>query len=660
MQIASTSASKYVLRDYQLEAVEAIKEKLTDARRTVLAMSCGCGKTFVAATVAADHSYVVVLSPLQAIAEQNLDRFGEVVPHVRLLVDSEGERDVKTLVKFMKTNKKWLLSATFKSADVIWEALNKSKKLENTIFIVDEFHGLSKPDILDPERPMNKLLESNARGLHLSATPRVYEIASENVNDKISKYFGETAYKIPLSEAIQRKLVTDYRVFCPLIGEEGQEQEVYSEVAGIKDASEQMLAKAMFLLRGMLDQGGRKAIAYFSSHAAVEAFYDVLTKVAVEYFGLGDFWSSAILSGDSRATRKDRLDKFTRHQGIAVICNVLILSEAIDVPACDCIFMGDPCHSRVRNVQRVCRANRLDPEHPNKIAKIFVWADQDDDLLEFVASLKEIDPDFCQKLSVLSRRYERTTSEKKEQLKIAIANSIKFCLKVREYQPSMTFEQRAMLKAQQLVAWVEDHDGQLPRMYAKGNEPAEERLGLFLNAYRMADRGTNTNVHTYSSVDGLLDAKLSGWRNAWEFKAMRQARRVVKWITDRHLQQLPNYLSTEPVEKELGAFLKNYRMALVGANKGKVQENVTNILDDGIPYWRAPLEFLGRAKALAYIAFNQQHQRKPNVEGDEVESVLATWISKYSRASYTGGTCCRRYSSIDQLLSSENFNCNAN
>ena len=241
------------------------------------------------------------------------------------------------------------------------------------------------------------------------------------------------------------------------------------------------------------------------SHAAVEAFNDVLTKVAVEYFGLGDFWSSAILSGDSKVTRKERLDKFAAHQGIAVLCNVLIISEGIDMPQAGCVFMGNPCHSKVRNVQRVCRANRLNPEHPNKIAKVFVWADQEDELLKFIALLKEIDTHFCQKVSVLSRRYERMTSGKKEQLQLATTDSVKLCVKMQEYRPVMTHERRALRRAQQLYQWVEERDGQLPRTYKKGKDKTEAKLTLFSSTHCMADRGTSATALSYPAVNQFLD-----------------------------------------------------------------------------------------------------------------------------------------------------------
>ena len=159
------------LRPYQLEAVASANVTLLEDNRAVIAACCGSGKTLIAANLASTYKRVVVLSPLKAYAEQNLVRFGVTLPlHKKLLVDSDGCRDVDALKKAME-EERCIISATFKSADVVNELLG-GYPTEDTLLIVDEFHNLSRSNLMDANDPFNQLLKSDKRILSLSATPR--------------------------------------------------------------------------------------------------------------------------------------------------------------------------------------------------------------------------------------------------------------------------------------------------------------------------------------------------------------------------------------------------------------------------------------------------------------------------------------------------------
>ena len=54
---------------------------------------------------------------------------------------------------------------------------------ENTLFIIDEFHNLSKTNISDKNDDIYKLLKSIRKILFMSATPRIYDIEYEEEND---------------------------------------------------------------------------------------------------------------------------------------------------------------------------------------------------------------------------------------------------------------------------------------------------------------------------------------------------------------------------------------------------------------------------------------------------------------------------------------------
>ena len=276
-----------VLRDYQREAVTAALRLLT-----VLNLSCGTGKTMCAATVAKAFNRVVVFSPTRVLSEQNLGVFSGALNRFSVLVDTDGCRDVQLLKGDLEVEEMWLVSATFKSADVVQATLGGLEDLSRTLIVIDEFHGLSRAQVTDETNPMNKILMSGVAILSMSATP--FDLEGETVD--YEELFGPMCYQMKMEAAIERGLITDYRVYIPLVHEVGDEDEIMRE-CGLDVVKKDTTAKCTFLLKGMLMKGARRCIVYLDTHDAIEDFYKVFERVAREYYGLGDgFWVSALTS----------------------------------------------------------------------------------------------------------------------------------------------------------------------------------------------------------------------------------------------------------------------------------------------------------------------------------------------------------------------------
>eukprot|EP00965_Chrysotila_dentata_P073895 2440630-Pleurochrysis_carterae.AAC.1 len=75
---------------------------------------------------------------------------------------------------------------------------------------------------------------------------------------------------------------------------------------------------------------------------------------------------------------------------MSVLTSVRILSEGVNLVKCDSVFLS--CTSTdtegIRCIQRMCRANRIDPDRPNKVAHCFVWAEDVDNTAVMLHSLK--------------------------------------------------------------------------------------------------------------------------------------------------------------------------------------------------------------------------------------------------------------------------------
>ena len=196
-----------------------------------------------------------------------------------------------------------------------------------TLFIIDEFHNLSGKDLTLATTPIFKILHSDFKILSLSATPRVFDLENHSAESDYDALFGPKAYSMKMSEAINKGIITDYQVFCPLITEEGDD-EVKAELS-VDVIDDQMLARAVFLCKGMLEYGARKCIVYLTTKEEVKEFYAVFTRVADQYFGIGPgLYCSAILADDAKEDRADRLNNFSQAADFAVLLSIKILNEA--------------------------------------------------------------------------------------------------------------------------------------------------------------------------------------------------------------------------------------------------------------------------------------------------------------------------------------------
>jgi superfamily II DNA or RNA helicase len=440
--------TKLVPFQYQKDAYCALKGK----HRTVLQMACGTGKTLVSILLSKDYKQNIIISPLKAYCEQNLERFKSQMPksYSMLIIDSDNDgRNIDTITDFIKKNSKLCIFVTYKSIDIINSLIN-NKLVKDYFIIIDEFHNISYQDIYldleddleedlddsvedfeedsdeeendsdeeendsdeddqdleNPERKntevretseMYKLLHSDSRIMFMSATPRLFGDDSDYSDDTEidNNIFGNIDYTFSMSDAIEQNRVCDYRIFVPTlhIAKETGIELIYNET-NIKDYDKELIIKSRYIIKGMMEMGSRKCIIYLQSQNECREMTKIIIEQCKHYFAITHN-CNYIISSDLREERKLKLKQFTDFDGYSFMCSVDILNECIDIPKCDSIFIAYPSKSKIKNIQRLCRANRKDKENPNKIANIFLWCDDyKDDLVDFISHIKEYDSKF--------------------------------------------------------------------------------------------------------------------------------------------------------------------------------------------------------------------------------------------------------------------------
>ena len=430
INILNTNKITLKPRDYQLDAYNLLKNK----NRTILQLPCGMGKTLISIMLSKDYNKVIVLSNLKAHCEQNKSRFEEQLKNYKtLLVQSDGTRDIEEVKKFINSYKKTCIFSTYKSLDIIM-AYFTSLESDSNIFsdfliIIDEFHNISYGDVYENiESPMYKLLNSKLNIMFMSATPRLFYKSNINDNNKDNeqdneedneqdneedneedneqdneiedieidnKIFGNIDYKYEMSLAIENKYVSDYEIFIPslVIKVNNNIDKIYDEMT-VKQFDKALSLKVRFLLKGCLEKGSKKCIIYNKSHQEANDMKIIINSMAYDYFAI-KHTCETILSTDKSNVRNNKLKQFIDTKDLAIICSVDILNECIDIPKCDSIFITYTSHSNIRNIQRLCRANRIDKDNIYKIANIFLWIDNDYcEMGTFIKHIKEFDSKF--------------------------------------------------------------------------------------------------------------------------------------------------------------------------------------------------------------------------------------------------------------------------
>ena len=372
--------------------------------------------------------------------------------------DNDG-RNIDNITEFIKKNPKLCIFVTYKSIDIINNLINNKlvneyfiiidefhnisykdvyQVLQDEVYLEDVEDDLEdeedeeddeEDDLEDEEdysdddeeddeetedieeteievienTEMYKLLHGDSRIMFMSATPRLFGNDNDNEmdchdtmdNEIDNEIFGNIDYTFSMSDAIEQNRVCDYRIFVPTlhIAKETGIELIYNE-ANLKDYDKELIIKARYIIKGMMEMGSRKCIIYLQNQNECREITKIINEQCKKYFAITNN-CNYIISSDLRDERKLKLKQFTNFNGYSFICSVDILNECIDIPKCDSIFIAYPSKSKIRNIQRLCRANRKDKENPNKIANIFLWCNEyKDDLVDFITHIKEYDCKF--------------------------------------------------------------------------------------------------------------------------------------------------------------------------------------------------------------------------------------------------------------------------
>lgn len=417
-------AVRYGLRPHQKDAIAKIQDGFGSHDRGQWISACGTGKTFTSLKLAeqrcADnggHLTVLFLAPSISLVSQTLREWmaqsqTDIRPFV-VCSDSKASRqaeditthdiplpttDAARLAELMagggrRGKQMTVVFSTYQSIDVVARA-QKASGQRFDLILCDEAHRTTGVTLAGQEGESafvkvhdNTYLPAGKR-LYMTATPRIYgEDVKKKATDNSAlltsmddqEKFGPEFHRLGFGEAVERGLLTDYKVMILCVENEAIADSMQAAVANAEhEISLDDAAKIVGCWNGLakrttdLDFGPnpvpmQRAVAFASNIAASKAFATTFPEVTD---ALGDGTDNTPQLEVAAHHVDGTMNALTRSEQLAwlkapvpegecrVLTNARCLSEGVDVPALDAVLFLSPRNSLVDVVQSVGRVMR--------------------------------------------------------------------------------------------------------------------------------------------------------------------------------------------------------------------------------------------------------------------------------------------------------------
>lgn len=431
----------FVIKEHQQKAIDKTHEYFKTHDRGKLIMACGTGKTFTSLKIAEretdNNGLVLFLVPSIALLGQTLRSWSQqasvpinavcicsdsqvskqeikndegAVSVLDLALPASTDTDfiVRQLDSIRKKGNKGMtvVFSTYQSIEVISRA--QAKMLSHTnneygifdIIICDEAHRTTGVTLKGTDESAfikvhdNNFIKAKHR-IYMTATPRLYtsearKKAEENdavlcSMDDVSMY-GEEIYRIGFGEAVEKQLLTDYKVLILAVGDKDITpalRDVITNEDGTittNDASKfvgciNALSKRILGDEGLIKAADplpmRRAVAFCStikdSKATAQIFSDCkdayMEDISEEDKNMMVDVVAHHVDGTMSATSRDAELMWLKAQPdndmeCRMLTNARCLSEGVDVPSLDAVVFVSPKNSQVDVVQAVGRVMR--------------------------------------------------------------------------------------------------------------------------------------------------------------------------------------------------------------------------------------------------------------------------------------------------------------
>lgn len=431
---------KKLIRPHQKEAIDKTHEYFKSADRGKMIMACGTGKTFISLRIAENETngkgLILFLVPSISLLGQALREWSsdadEPINAVCICSDPEISRkktknddsdsfsivdlalpastNVKDIIHQFKQIKSkstagmTVVFSTYQSIEVIARAQKELNKIYNgfgefDLIICDEAHRTTGVTLSEEDSSAfikvhdNNFIKGKKR-LYMTATPRLY---SDDTKSKAAQadavlcsmddpnLYGEEIYRIGFGEAVERDLLTDYKVLILTLSDKDVPPAVQKMIADKEseintDDASKLIGCINALSKQILgDEGAikasdpepmRRAVAFcqrITDSKKISTTFNTATDAYISSLPIGKKEqmvpiASQHMDGTMSAPKRDELLGWLKEDAdkneCRILTNVRCLSEGIDVPSLDAVMFLSARNSQVDVVQSVGRVMR--------------------------------------------------------------------------------------------------------------------------------------------------------------------------------------------------------------------------------------------------------------------------------------------------------------
>lgn len=420
--------TKKQLRDHQTAALEAVKNGLSDADRGKLIMACGTGKTFtglkIAETLAGSGKQVLFLVPSLSLMSQTITEWtiesttplrsfsvcsdaqvgkrkngndlADINIHDLAYPATTNSQKLATKIAHPHDGEMTVIFSTYQSIQVISDAQKLYGLPDFDLIICDEAHRTTGATLVDEDE--SNFVKIHDQGfiagkkrIYMTATPRIFGDAIKSKAKEVDAtlasmdnpaLYGETLFELSFSYAVQKKLLTDYKVLVLAVDESMVSAGVQKRLTDadnelvLDDATKiigcyRALSKSDVKADVIADPHPMKrAVAFcrdIKSSKNIKAEFSAVINEYLKSQPLAEGQTAITcevdhVDGTYNATARNSLLSWLKEDAPENTCRILsnarCLSEGVDVPALDAILFLHPRKSQIDVVQSVGRVMR--------------------------------------------------------------------------------------------------------------------------------------------------------------------------------------------------------------------------------------------------------------------------------------------------------------
>ncbi|MCW5873446.1 MAG: DEAD/DEAH box helicase [Anaerolineales bacterium] len=436
----SRTAPKTLFK-HQQTALEKAHEYYKTADRGKLIMACGTGKTLTSLRIAEHETKgrgtILFLVPSIALLGQTLRAWmadaNQPINAIAICSDpkvtkqrgsnedvdassvidlafpaSTDTKDILFQFQQIRDRKLPGMTVVFSTYHSI-EVVSKAQKVllrdgfgGFDLIICDEAHRTTGVKLADEDESAfvkvhdSKFIRATKR-LYMTATPRLYSDDSKSRASQAAallwsmddaKVYGEEIYRIGFGEAVEKDLLTDYKVLILTVDNKDVPPAIWQMITDEKseinaDDASKLIGTINALSKQFLGDQGitkdadpepmRRAVAFTQS-------IKISRKITNTYNDVSDVYLNALppkkkeemvgiharhIDGTMAAPERDEMLGWLQETGDAnecrILTNVRVLSEGVDVPSLDAVMFLSARNSQVDVVQSVGRVMRKSP-----------------------------------------------------------------------------------------------------------------------------------------------------------------------------------------------------------------------------------------------------------------------------------------------------------